>query len=98
MTEYLLTKAPLPRFPGIPVKNPFQGAKKFTGIPTIAATAVLYLGIGLSLYQLIPRMDVGKREMVFFLCFAVTVRSSVRIAGGSWSSPFCSLPRSSRFR
>lgn len=55
---------------------------KCTGIPAIAATAVLYPGIGLILYQLIPRMDEGKREMVFFPCFDVTATSSVRIAGG----------------
>jgi zinc/manganese transport system permease protein len=53
----------------------------FTGMPTIAATAALYLCIGLILYLLIPRMDEGKRELVFFLGFAVTVTSSVRIAG-----------------
>ncbi len=53
----------------------------FTGMPIIAATAALYLGIGLVLYLLIPRMDEGKRELAFFLCFAVTVTSSVRIAG-----------------
>lgn len=52
----------------------------FTALPEVGKTAVLYAGIGLLLWQS-RRLPGLWRELAFFVCFAATVTSSVKLAG-----------------
>lgn len=52
----------------------------FTPLPEIGRTALLYLGLG-ALLWFSRRWQGLARELAFFLCFAATVTSSVKLAG-----------------
>ncbi len=53
----------------------------FTPLSDIIETAIIYIGIGLTIYFLYPRLAGFRKEMLFFIAFAATVTSSVRLAG-----------------
>ncbi|PKL77940.1 MAG: metal ABC transporter permease [Candidatus Melainabacteria bacterium HGW-Melainabacteria-1] len=52
----------------------------FTPLTAVGQTAVLYAGIGLVLW-LTRNLQGLARELIFFVCFAATVTSSVKLAG-----------------
>lgn len=53
----------------------------FTPLRDILETAIIYTCIGLILYFMYPRMKGIWKDMLFFVSFAATVTSSVRLAG-----------------
>ena len=53
----------------------------FTPLSDIIETALIYAGLGLILYFLYPRTKGIWKELLFFVSFAATVTSSVRMAG-----------------
>ena len=53
----------------------------FTLPETIYQSSILYLIIGLALWKLYPRLDGIYKDMLFFILFAITVTSSVSLAG-----------------
>ena len=53
----------------------------FTEWSSILYTALLYIIIGMLLYSLNRRLNANGREILFFAAFAVTVTSSVKLAG-----------------
>jgi len=53
----------------------------FTPLGDIIDTAIIYVSLGLILYFLYPRTRGIWRDLLFFVSFAATVTSSVRMAG-----------------
>lgn len=53
----------------------------FTMPETIYKSALLYLVIGLILWKIYPKLEGLYKDMLFFVLFAVTVTSSVSLAG-----------------
>ncbi len=53
----------------------------FTPKSDIIETAVIYSGLGLILFFVYPKMKGIWKDMLFFISFAATVTSSVRLAG-----------------
>jgi zinc/manganese transport system permease protein len=53
----------------------------FTPLSDIIETAIIYATLGLILYYLYPRTKGTWKELLFFVSFAATVTSSVRMAG-----------------
>lgn len=53
----------------------------FTPMEAVWGTAAVYALIGMMLWYFSDRLDGSRRDLLFFLSFAVTVTSSVRIAG-----------------
>lgn len=53
----------------------------FTGMDEVLATAVLYGLLGVIIFIIEKKASEGLREVMFFITFAVTVTSSVRLAG-----------------
>ena len=60
----------------------------FTPLSEILETAAISAALGLVLYFLYPRTKGTVKDMLFFVSFAATVTSSVRLAGG----PHCVCP------
>jgi zinc/manganese transport system permease protein len=53
----------------------------FTPLSDIIETAIIYASLGLILYFLYPRTKGTWKDLLFFVSFAATVTSSVRMAG-----------------
>lgn len=53
----------------------------FTGYNEIIKVSILYIFVGIALYFVVNKLSGFKREILFFILFAITLTSSVKLAG-----------------